>query len=220
MIAAKALQDIDVLVEKVSSVTGLSTQEISSQLEDANVKAFRLNDVILISPDDFDSIIDSWADSIKVKLSIQSNGLVKPSAASPAPTASAPVNSKSSAQKSPARKIAPTKTALRKSTTAKSTLPKVASIASSKSPGKGLAWPKGFENDVSHLYTHTLKRILPEAAAERQPYLEAIANETSVGKKLADELVTAIVARSTRKLAFDKVMAGLIAKCASMLASS
>lgn len=209
-IAAKALQDIDVLVEKVSSVTGLSTQAISTQLEEANVQAFRLNDVILISPDDFDSIIDSWADSIKAKLSITTASTSSSSVAAKKTVKSVKAKSTKTATKTKTAAKAKVATKVKTATKAKAT--------STKSTGKALAWPKGFEENVSHLYTHTLKRVLPEAEAERKRYLEAIANETTAGKKLADELVTAIVTRSKRSLATEKVMAGLIAKCASMLA--
>ena len=72
-IASKDLQDIDILLGKVSSSTGLSVQSISEQLDSADIKAFRFNDMILISPDDLDAIIDNWAESIKVKLSIKSS---------------------------------------------------------------------------------------------------------------------------------------------------
>ena len=178
-IASKDLQDIDILLGKISAATGLSIQAISEQLDSSDIKAFRFNDMILISPDDFDSIIDAWAENIKSSLSItsNSNGIV---------ATVEPIDDDEL-------------------------------IDETSTPSLELEWPKGFEDVVTHLYTHTLKKILPQDSAQKRLYLEAIANETEAGKRLTDELVNAIVARSKRNLAPEKVSAGLIAKCAEML---
>ena len=178
-IASKDLQDIDVLVEKVAAATGLSSKSISNQLEAANINAFRFNDMILISPDDFDSIIDGWADSIKEQLAI------KPSSRKTS-AAPAEVDEDDSIEEAPA------------------------------SSGK-LAWPKGYEKVVTHLYTPTLKKILPANAAQKKQYLRAIADETKAGNKLAEQLAKTIVSQSKRNLAYDKVLAGLRSKCADLL---
>ena len=182
-IASKNLQDIDVLLGKVSTTTGLSIQSISEQLDSADIKAFRFNDMILVSPDDFDLIIDTWAESIKIKLSIKSN----------------------SNGSSPIAEAIEDEFINQKNT-------EVSSVNADD-----LTWPQGFEDVVTHLYTHTLKRILPEDLAQKRLYLKAIATQTETGKRLTEELVNAIVTRSKRNLAAEKVSAGLIAKCAEML---
>lgn len=178
-IASKDLQDIDVLLEKVASATGLSTQAISEQLESANISAFRFNDMILVAPDDFDTIIDGWAESIKVKLAI------KPSAAEP--------------------------------NSSIGTADQQDSVDDQPASNTALTWPQGFENVVTHLYTPTLKKILPEDKTQKRRFLKAIATETPDGERLADELVKAIIKRSKRNLSPEKVMAGLKAKCSAML---
>ena len=129
-IASKDLQDIDFLVGKVSASTGLSSKVISNQLEESDIKAFRFDDRILIAPEDFDSIIDGWAENIKVKLSIKS------SSDGVAPIAEATVDDKV---------IDEPTVSLEK-----------------------LEWPDGFEELVTHLYSHTLKKILPEDAAQKR----------------------------------------------------
>ena len=180
-IASKDLQDIDVLLGKVSAATGLSVQAISEQLDSADIQAFQFNDMILISPDDFGGIIDAWAENIKSSLSITSSS-----------KATAPIIEAAEDEAIEEREI-PT-------------------------PSTELEWPKGFEENVSHLYTPTLKKILPEDSALKKLYLEAIANQSGNGQRLTDELVNAIVGRAKRNLAAEKVRAGLIAKCAEMLA--
>ena len=67
-IAYKDLENLDVLLQRVSSSTGLSEQSISDQLLKANIRMFAFEDNILISPDDLDSLIDSWADNLKTNL--------------------------------------------------------------------------------------------------------------------------------------------------------
>lgn len=143
-IASKDLQDIDVLLGKVSEATGLSIQAISEQLDSSDIKAFRFNDMILISPTDFDGIIDAWAKSIKSSLSI------KPSSNGKTPIVEAVEDDEP--------------------------------IDKTSTPSSELTWPKGFEENVSHLYTHTFKKILPEKPAQKRLYLEAIANQTKAGK--------------------------------------
>lgn len=69
---------------------------------------------------------------------------------------------------------------------------------------------------VSHLYTPTLKKVLPEDATQRQRFIDAINNKTPEGDRLANELAKTIVKRATRNLAFEKVLAGLQAKIAEM----
>ena len=83
-------------------------------------------------------------------------------------------------------------------------------------PSSELSWPKGYEEFVSHLYTHTLKKILPEDTNQRQQFIDAINNKTPDGDRLANELAQTIVQRAKRNLAFDKVLAGLKAKVAEM----
>ena len=177
-IASKDLQDIDVLVDKVAAATGLSSQAISKELEAANISAFRFNDMILVAPDDFDSIIDGWAESIKEKLAIK-------------PSSKTVASDSTELDEDDAIEETPTSTAL--------------------------AWPKGFENNVTHLYTPTLKKILPENTAQKRQFLEAIAHETEAGNRLADTLAKTIVKRAKRKLAYDKVITGLKAKCVELL---
>ena len=179
-IASKDLQDIDVLLGKVSAATGLSVQSISEQLDSADIKAFRFNDMILISPDDFDGIIDAWAENIKASL------FITPSSKATTPIIEAAEDEAIEEGEMPA-------------------------------PSTELEWPKGFEESVSHLYSHTLKKILPEDSAQKRLYLGAIANQSKTGHRLTDELVNAIVGRAKRNLAPEKVRAGLIAKCAEML---
>ncbi len=64
----KDLENLDVLLQRVSSSTGLSEQSISNQLLESNIRMFDFEDSILISPDDLDSLIDSWADNLKANL--------------------------------------------------------------------------------------------------------------------------------------------------------
>ena len=93
--------------------------------------------------------------------------------------------------------------------------PKKATRKATVSGGK-LSWPSGYENVVTHLYTPTLKKILPEDASQRQSYIDAINNNTPDGDRLVNELAKTIVKRSKRNLAFDKVLAGLQAKISEM----
>jgi hypothetical protein len=186
-IASTNLQDIDVLLGKVSAATGLSVQAISKQLDSAEIQAFRFNDTILISPDDFDGIIDAWAENIKSQLSI------KPSSKPTVPMVEALEDDEVIEED------------------------EAIDADQTPAPSNELNWSKGFEDVVTHLYTHTFKRILPDDSAQKQLYLKAIANETTTGKRLTDELVNAIVTRSKRNLAPEKVKDGLIAKCAEML---
>ena len=83
-----------------------------------------------------------------------------------------------------------------------------------------LKWPKGYQKTVTHLYSQTLSRVLPENPQEQRPYLEEIATKTEEGQRLVDELARAIVKRSKRKLAVDKVKDGLQAKIEEMFKAS
>lgn len=87
-----------------------------------------------------------------------------------------------------------------------------------KSSGESstLAWPDGYEALVTHLYTPTLKKVLPTDADQRQQFIDAINGGTADGERLVNELATTIVKRSKRKLAFDKVLSGLKGKIADL----
>ena len=65
MTQTKDLQDLDILLKQISKTTGLSQSDISKQLDQASIPSFQFSDAILVSPDDLDPIIDSWAQSIK-----------------------------------------------------------------------------------------------------------------------------------------------------------
>ncbi|MCM1981428.1 hypothetical protein, partial [Lyngbya confervoides] len=80
-----------------------------------------------------------------------------------------------------------------------------------------LSWPKGYKKVVTHLYGPTLKKILPEDPDQERAILEAIAQETEVGEKLLDDLASAIVKRSKRRLALDSVKEGLKRKIQEMV---
>lgn len=68
--ALKSLQDLDVLIAKISASTGLSSDEISSQMSSANIPTFQLDDMILVSSENFDVAIDSWVNQIKTDLGL------------------------------------------------------------------------------------------------------------------------------------------------------
>ena len=97
------LQEIDVLVGKISDSTGLSKKAISDQLNQANIRTFSFDDMILVSPNDLDVIIDAWADSIKAQLS---NGSAAPA-------------KKSTPKAAPAKRTAKAKPTAKKKSTAK-----------------------------------------------------------------------------------------------------
>lgn len=182
----KSLQELNVLVEKISARTGLSNDEISSQMALANIPVFQMDDIILVSPTDFESMIDAWADKIKDSLGLGLSTTAK--------TQSPTIEKKAMAKG--------------QSLTAS---PSQASEADS------LSWPTGFEKLVNHQYGPSLKKILPADPNQSRAYLEAIAHGTDAGQILAQQLVDAIVKKSTRNLSSEKVMLGLKAKCSTLL---
>ncbi|MCM1981839.1 hypothetical protein [Lyngbya confervoides] len=184
----KSLQDLDVLIDQVSNVTGLSQDEISEQMESANINSFKFADTILVSPEDFDSIIDAWAE--KIKASLRTGNDDKPSRVTVADSADSLEEEIEGEEDS--------------------------DLDSDEADG-ALAWPRGYKKVVTHLYGPTLKKILPEDLDQRQRFLEAIANDTEIGQKLIGDLATAIVKRSKRKLSRESVLDGLKRKIEDLL---
>ena len=180
----KSLQDVDTLISQLSGLTGLSKGQISDQISSLKIPSFQFDDTILVSPQDFEGVIDAWASQIKTSLRTGEAPASQPTVETPE-----------------AEDILDL-----------SALPKP---KSSK-----LKWPKGYEKTVTHLYSKTLSRVLPESPQEQRPYLEAIASKTKEGQRLVDELARAIVKRSKRKLAVDKVKDGLQSKIEEMWKAS
>ena len=64
---AGSLQEIELLIEQVSNVTGLQTKQIAEQISQASIPSFQYDDLILVSPEDFDLEVPSSFESLFVK---------------------------------------------------------------------------------------------------------------------------------------------------------
>ena len=206
MTQTKSLQDLDILIQQISDATGLKQKQISEQLEQASIPSFQFSDAILVSPEDLDPIIDSWAASIKKQIL----GTLAPAKTTTIAKSKNTKQTKSTSTK-PKAVVAKSKNTKKKAVTTQSKTTKKKVVAAGK-----LSWPAGYEEVVTHLYTPTLKKILPEDANQRQQFIDAINNKTPDGDRLVNELAQTIVKRAKRNLAFDKVLAGLQAKIAEM----
>jgi hypothetical protein len=211
---AQSLRDLSELLLQLSAATGLSEDAIQTEVNKLEYAAFQFNDAILVSPADFEGIIDSWAAKLKADLRLGSTTSLakKPKAAT--------------------RKIAVAKTAkattLKKETkaiakTSRKVVTQSASAAKKVAAKKAESWagalplPSEYRSIVSHLYGPSLKRIMPEDEATQQEFLEAIANETEAGVELLDHLSVIIADKYTGKMAPESAYNGLKNKAIALL---
>lgn len=199
----KSLQPLDILVEKITALTGITRTEISQEISDTNIPSYQFKDTLLVSPEDFGVMIDNWAVKIKSSLGLKGEkevetvpDIVEISSESMAPD------------------LTPESSVESESTTAP--------IVESPQPTVALSWPEGFQTAVSHLYGPSLKRILPQDLAQRRLYLEAIAQETVEGLSLVEELADVITQKYSGPgtLSKEKAMLGIMKKANAMLTNS
>lgn len=222
---AQSLRDLSELLQQLSAATGLSKDAIQNEVDNLDYAAFQFNDAILVSPSDFEGIIDSWAAKLKADLRLGSSTIpAKPKAttrktATAKTTKTSPKKAAKTVAKAPkktATKTTATKKAATKTTATKTTATKKAAKAVSKGPGS-LPLPEDYRSIVSHLYGPSLKRIMPEDEAAQKAFLEAIANETDAGVELLNHLSVIIAEKYTGKMAPASAYNGLKNKAVVLL---
>ena len=196
--ALKSLQAFDILVDKISSLTGLTRTEISKLISTANIPSYQFKDTLLVAPEDFASIIDNWAAKIKTSL-----GLGRQESIETTHKFDETIDQVMTYGQTLANSGESASTPL---------------VEDPQAP-VSLSWPEGFQTGVSHLYGPSLKRILPQDLAQRRLYLEAIAQETEAGSALVEELAMVIAQKygGPGTLSEEKAMLGIIKKATAML---
>ncbi len=201
----QSLRDLSELLQQISSATGLSQDAVEAEIEGLEYATFKFNDSILVSPSDFESIIDSWAEKLKAEL-FSGNGST---------VVSSPKKTKrTGAKRGPKPKRA--KTTVAPKAKSKVTSAPQAKATSSEFAG-ALSLPDDYKAVVSHLYGPSLKRIMPQDADAQTAFLEAIANETPDGVELLDHLSVIIANKYTGKMAPEAAYNGLKNKAAALL---
>lgn len=211
---AQSLRNLSNLLEQLSETTGLSREAVQEEVNNLDYVSFQFNDAILVSPSDFEGIIDSWAVNLKAELR---NGAAvsKQKPAGRQKTAA-------KAKKTPAAKSAAKKTAKTKKASAAKTTRSATSTAQKKSTSKSqwagsLPLPDHYRSVISHLYGPSLKRIMPADEVAQRQFLEAIANETEAGVELLNHLSGIIAEKYTGKMAPEAAYSGLQKKALALL---
>ncbi len=208
------LRDLSELLQQISAVTGLSQEAIEAEVEGLEYTTFKFNNSILVSPSDFESIIDSWAEQLKTQL-ISGNGSVTVASSPKTVARAASKTAKSSPNTITATKTKPKVTSA-KAKISVASAPKAKTVISAGTPGS-LPLPEDYRSIVSHLYGPSLKRIMPQDPTEQKSFLEAIANETPAGVELLEHLSVIIADKYTGKMAPTAAYNGLKNKALALL---
>lgn len=211
---AQSLRDLSELLLQLSAATGLSEDAIQTEVNKLDYAAFQFNDAILVSPSDFEGIIDSWAAKLKADLRL---GSTTPVAKKPKATTRKIAVAKTAKATTPKKETkAVAKTSRKVVTQAAPAATKVAAKKAESWAG-ALPLPSEYRSIVSHLYGPSLKRIMPENEATQKEFLEEIANETEAGVELLNHLSVIIADKYTGKMAPESAYNGLKNKAIALL---